>query len=123
MFNDAITRKGTPRYLSTEHALLFKYHRWRAHLRVLEIDEMKTIPYTPTSHPFVERLVGTIRGGFLDPTLFWSTLDLERRLDEFRTYYDLERTHSSLGGIRPMDWPVARSETDKFGAVRWRSHC
>jgi hypothetical protein len=26
-----------------------------------EIQEIKSIPYTPTSHPFIERLIGTIR--------------------------------------------------------------
>jgi putative transposase len=76
MFNDAVSRKGMPRYLSTDHDPLFKFHRWRANLRVLEIDEVKTVPYTPTSHPFVERLIGTIRREFLDHVLFWNTLDL-----------------------------------------------
>jgi hypothetical protein len=27
-------------------------------LRVLEIEEIKSVPYTPVSHPFVERLIG-----------------------------------------------------------------
>jgi putative transposase len=44
MFNDATTRKGTPRYLSTDHDPLFKFHRWRANLPILEIDEVKTVP-------------------------------------------------------------------------------
>ena len=37
-----------------------------ANLRILEIDELKTVPYVPCSHPFVERLIGTIRREFLD---------------------------------------------------------
>ena len=101
MFNDAISRKGTPRYLSTDHDPLFKFHRWRANLRVLEIDELKTVPYAPTSHPFVERLIGTTRREFLDHVLFWNTLDLERKLKEFRTYYNSERVHSSLNRNTP----------------------
>jgi hypothetical protein len=40
---------------------LFRYHQWQANLRFLSVDEIKSIPYTPTSHPFIERLVGTIR--------------------------------------------------------------
>src|SRR5215831_17797691 len=31
------------------------------------------IPYVPLSHPFVERLVGTLRRECLDRTLFWTT--------------------------------------------------
>src|SRR2546422_6541602 len=33
---------------------------------VLEIEEIKSVPYTPVSHPFVERLIGTIRREYLD---------------------------------------------------------
>jgi hypothetical protein len=37
-----------------------QFHRWRANLRVLDVEEIKTVPYAPLSHPFVERLIGTI---------------------------------------------------------------
>jgi hypothetical protein len=30
-------------------------------LRILEVEEIKSMPYAPTSHPFVGRLIGTIR--------------------------------------------------------------
>ena len=35
------------------------------------------MPYVPLSHPFVERLIGTLRRECLDRTLFWTTTDLE----------------------------------------------
>ncbi len=107
MFNDAISRNGRPRYLSTDHDPLFKFRRWRAYLRILEIDEVKTAPYTPTSHPFEERLIGTNRREFLDHGLFWNTLELERKLGEVRIYDNLERIHSSLRwkhAVRVGDW-------------------
>ena len=66
MFNHAIARQGAPSYLSSDHDPLFEFHRWKANLRILEVDELKTVAYTPTSHPFVERLIGTIRREFLD---------------------------------------------------------
>jgi putative transposase len=59
MFNAAIHGRGTPRHLSTDHDPLFEAHRWTANLRILKIDEIKTVPHVPVSHPFVERLVGT----------------------------------------------------------------
>lgn len=98
MFNHAISRPGTPKYLSPDNDPLFLYHQWQANLRVLEIDEIKTVPYTPTSHPFVERLIGTVRREFLDHTLFWNARDLGRKLADFQVYYHCHRTHSSLGG-------------------------
>ena len=61
MFHRAIRGKSLPKYLSSDHDPLFRFHRWKATLRVLEVTEIKTIPYVPLSHPFVERLIGTIR--------------------------------------------------------------
>ena len=63
MFNAAVHGQGVPRRLSTDHDPLFEAHRWTANLRLLEVDEIKTLPHVPLSHPFVERLIGTIRRG------------------------------------------------------------
>ncbi len=60
------------------------FHRWKANLRILEVTEVKTVPYVPLSHPFVERLIGTIRREYLDQVPFWSARDLERKLLQFR---------------------------------------
>ena len=51
MFNDAIRGQRTPRYVSTDHDPLFEFHRWKANLRVLNVDEIKTVPHIPLSHP------------------------------------------------------------------------
>ena len=70
LFNRAIARGDLPKYLSSDNDPLFTYHRWLANLRILEIGEVKTVPYTPVSHPFVERLIGSIRRELLDQ-VFW----------------------------------------------------
>jgi hypothetical protein len=44
----------------------------------LAASAQQTIPYIPVSHPFVERLIGTIRREFLDHVLIWNAIDLER---------------------------------------------
>ena len=49
MFNHAIAGHPRPKHVSTDHDPLFRFHRWLANLRVLEI---------AVSHPFVERLIG-----------------------------------------------------------------
>ncbi len=66
MFNQAQQGQGAPVYLSTDNDPLYRYHQWQANLRILEIDEVKSIPLTPTSHPFVERLIASIRREYLD---------------------------------------------------------
>jgi transposase InsO family protein len=72
MFKKAIAVQSVPHYLSSDNDPLFLYRRWRANMRILGIEVIKSIPYTPLSHPFVERLIGTIRHEFLDHTLFWN---------------------------------------------------
>ena len=96
MFKRVISGHKPPSYLSSDHDPLFEYHRWQANLRILEIEPIKSVPYTPISHPFVERLIGTIRREFLDKTLFWNAVDLQRKLDAFQDYYN----HRMLAPIR-----------------------
>ena len=69
---------------------------------ILEIDEIKTVPHVPLSHPFVERLIGTIRREFLDQVFFWNGRDLERKLADFQAYYNAARSHASLDGHTPF---------------------
>jgi len=89
-------RKRLPKYLSSDNGPLFKYHRWIANLDILEIESIKSIPYTPRSHPFIERLIGTVRREYLDHTLFWNERDLLRKLNQFKDYYNENRGHLSL---------------------------
>ena len=124
MFNTAISTKGVPKYLSSDNDPLFQYHQWQANLSILDVDEVKSVPYTPRSHPFVERLIGTIRQEFLDHTLFWNAVDLERKLADFQAYYNHHRTHSSLGGDTPAEvaggTPKLQTQLKYF---RWQTHC
>jgi putative transposase len=124
MFNHAISSRGSPKYLSSDNDPLFLYHQWQANLRILGADEVKTVPYTPLSHPFVERLIGTIRREFLDQTLFWNAGDLERKLADFRQYYNSHRAHTAHDGDTPSE---ISSETIKHSAdlsnFHWKSHC
>jgi putative transposase len=124
MFNAAIHGQRVPRHLSTDHDPLFKAHRWPANLRILEIDEVKTVPHVPLSHPFVERLIGTIRREFLDHVLFWNGHDLERKLGHFQAYYNEVRGHASLDGHTPLTFAGARTAVRAdLNCVRWVPYC
>jgi hypothetical protein len=63
-------------YASDRRVRSFRFHRWRANLRILDIEELKSVPFVPRSHPFIERPIGTLRRGYLDQTFFWNSLDL-----------------------------------------------
>ena len=98
MFNRAMGKQGAPTYLSSDHDPLYRFHQWQANLRVLDVAAIKTVPYVPLSHPFVERLIGTIRRECLDRTLFWTAADLELKLFEFQRYFSGHRTHRGWAG-------------------------
>jgi putative transposase len=123
MLNSAIRRQlRLPKYLSSDHDPLFQFGQWQANLRILEIDEIKTVPCVPLSHPFVERLIGTIRRELLDRILFWTTADLENKLLDFMSYYNDHRAHTAWGG-RPPDHQSKRRAVADLHSYRWQPHC
>ena len=121
MFNDATSGQGWPQHISSDNDPLFQYHRWKANLRVLDIEEIKSLPHVPMSHPFIERLIGSIRRELLDHTFFWTATDLENKLRSYRLYFNECRTHSARGGATPIDY-AARNVID-INEYRWQGHC
>ena len=125
LFNAVIAGTGSlPRHLSSDHDPLFEFRRWKANLRILEVTEVKTVPYVPLSHPFVERLIGTIRREYLDHIPFWNVRDLENKLLHFKDYYNRDRVHRGLGGTIP-DTRVPKSDRKiaHLDDYRWRPCC
>jgi len=124
LFHHATSRKGLPDSLSSDHDPVFRFHQWQANLRILGIHEVKTIPFVPVSHPFVERLIGTIRREYLDQILFWNAHDLERKLEAFQGDYNGFRIHQSLNQQTPEEAagkdPPPPADPKHFV---WRSHC
>jgi hypothetical protein len=50
MFNHATGDQSLPTDLSADHDPLYRLHQWQANLRILNIREIKTVPYAPRSH-------------------------------------------------------------------------
>ena len=124
MFGRIVSGTPPPTYLSSDNDPLFEFQRWKANLRILGIEEIKTVPYVPMSHPFVERLIGTIRREYLDHVPFWSARDLERKLSCFRVYYNRERPHQGIGGDFPE--PTLDDAARIFASLdnyRWKPCC
>jgi hypothetical protein len=94
---------------------------WKANLRVLDIEEIKSVPHVPMSHPFVERLIGSIRRELLDHTLFWTATDLENKLRGYQCYYNESRTHSGRNGATPV--ATNDQKIVDINKYRWERHC
>ena len=110
MFHRAIRGQTRPNYLGTDNDPLYRFPQRQANLRVLEVTQIKTVPYVPLSHPFVKRLILTVRREYLDRTLFWTATDLEGKLRDFQYYYNGHRTHAGRQGHPPL---TGRSLTSK----------
>jgi transposase InsO family protein len=110
--------------VSTGNDPLFSFHRWRPNLRILEIEEIRTVPSVRCPHPFIERSIGTIRREYLDHVSFWNRLDLQRKLGQFASYYNEGRVHSALARKTPIEHrgrtspPVADLQQ-----CFWQAHC
>ncbi|NIB40712.1 transposase [Pseudomaricurvus alkylphenolicus] len=124
MFKQILGNHPPPARISTDHDPVFTYHQWRANLRILDIEEVKTVPFVPTSHPFIERAIGTIRREFLDHTLFWNAKDLSRKLKQYKHYFNEVRGHLSLDGMTPLQKSEKTQipETD-IRDYEWVTHC
>ena len=54
MFHQAIRgHRAMPKYLSSDHDPLYRFKQWQANLRILEVAEIKTLPYVPLSQAYV----------------------------------------------------------------------
>ena len=125
MFNKVISGESLPKYLSSDNDPLFLFHRWQCNLRVLDIEELKSVPGTPTSHPFIERVIGTTRREYLDQLLFFNSRDLQNKLEQFQTYYNDVRAHSSLDMKTPAAMAFGEEPDEKVVSIdrySWKKH-
>ncbi len=88
------------------------------------MEEIKSVPHVPISHPFVERLIGSVRRELLDQAFFWNDQDLARKLASYKKYYNLHRTHSSLKGQTPFEFgDKTQDNIIDLKDYRWQQQC
>jgi putative transposase len=83
---------------------------FRQRVKGMGIGEVLTAPSSPWQNPFVERLIGSIRGECLDHVLVLNERHLRRILACYFSYYHRARTHLALDKDAPDVRPVERPE-------------
>ena len=76
------------------------------------------------SHSFIERVIGTIRKEYFEHVPFWNTVDLDRKLNEFKDYYNNYRSHEALSGESPARFQCSSPQI--FAQIDdhvWWQHC
>jgi putative transposase len=124
MFNQAIARQALTKHLSSDNDPLFRFRHWRANLRVLELEEIKSVAFVPCSQPFIERLIGTMHREHLDHVMFRNRSDLLRKLGRLTTYYNAARVHSALV-VKTLAELRGRpsTRTANLQQFSWQAHC
>ena len=85
---------------------------------------IRTVPHVPIAHPFIERLIGTIRREYLDHLFYWNSRDLEEKLQEFKTYFNRSRVHQGIGGEIPEGKAFPRESTNgSLDNYSWKTFC
>ena len=112
-----------PAALSTDHDPLVEFHRWKANLRILEIAAIKSVPlYRCLTRSL--NVIGTVPRELLDHVPFRHAADLERKLRQFRDYYNEARVHHSLGGVTPSTHISTEDRRPaSLAAYLWQPHC
>ncbi len=82
------------------------------------------MPYNPTSHPFIERVIKTIREELLDRIIFFTASDLQHKLNQFQSYYNEYRSHMGISGKNTAQKYLSlRPNIVDIQKYRWKSHC
>jgi putative transposase len=90
---------------------------FRQRVKGMGIGEVLTAPSSPWQNPFVERLIGSIRGECLDHVLVLNERHLRRILACYFSYYHRARTHLALDKDAPDVRPVERPEAGRVVAL------
>lgn len=124
MFNKILSSSKIPKRLAHDHDPLFRFIRWTQNMDILDIEQIWTVPFVPISNPFVERLIGTVRTDLLDRILFWNGPDLERKLENYRTYHNQIRVHSGINGQIPENRYQSKLPTHTSPhQLKWKTYC
>jgi len=124
MFSEIVSDKATPKRMSLDHDPLYRFDLWARELNALKITPISSIPFTPVSHPFIARLIGTLGRDYHDHLFFWNSSNLLRKLEQFRNYFNDERVHAGIDGDLPCEYSDNRTpRIASFENFDWDSHC
>jgi hypothetical protein len=65
-----------------------------------------------------------MRREYIDRLFFWNSVDLTRKLDSFRDYYNEFRVHRSIDGTTPAQCAgKLQRGSAALSSYAWRQHC
>lgn len=105
--------RGRPRNIRVDNGPEFTgrlLDQW-AYLNKVELDFSR--PGKPTDNAYIEAFNSRVRQECLNASWFLSMADARNRINEWRTDYNENRPHSSLGNLTPSDFAAQLNPTQK----------
>ena len=105
--------RGRPRSIRVDNGPEFAgrlLDQW-AYLNKVELDFSR--PGKPTDNAYIEAFNSRVRQECLNASWFLSMADARNRINEWRTDYNENRPHSSLGNLTPSDFAAQLNPTQK----------
>lgn len=111
LLNWLFVTRGRPQYLRSDNGSEFIA---RAIQMWLEAEKCQTLyikPGSPWENPFIESFIGKLRTECLDRYVYASAAEAQQLLEEWRSEYNDERPHSSLGYLSPSTFAANLNST------------
>jgi transposase InsO family protein len=106
----AIERHGAPQHIRSDNGPEFIAYAVQDWLKDLDIEILYIKPGSPWEQAFIESFHDKLRDELLNREIFGSLREAQVILDSWRTEYNEQRPHSSLGDQTPSEF-AARCET------------
>ena len=103
---EAFADRDAPRYLIRDRDSIYG-DDVRLRITSMGMEEVLTAPQSPWQNPYVERLIGSIRGDGLNHFVILNARHLKRTLATYLVYYHRSRTHLRLEKQCPIPGQVS----------------
>ena len=102
VLNRIIAQRGKPATIRTDNGPEFISHQLQQWCENNGITMQYIQPGRPMQNAYIERKNGSMRRELLNAYLFYSLTEVREMCEEWRTDYNLERPHKSLGYLSPL---------------------
>lgn len=99
---DLFLKKGCPKHIRSDNGPEFIAKKLISWLKQLEVGPLFIQPGSPWENGYIESFNGKMRYQLLNGEIFYTLLEAQVVIDQWRQHYNEKRPHSSLGGRPPM---------------------
>lgn len=94
-------KHGCPEHIRSDNGPEFIAAKLKSWLKLLEVKPLYIEPGSPWENGYCESFNGKMRYELLDGEIFYSLFEAKVIIERWRTHYNTQRPHSSLGGLPP----------------------